>query len=141
MPGNGCFSTLQRLRAVWTGKDPARPVLTAFRRRSIVTIFIRYSFGSICEEAKIRLSAGYFIYLPQGVPHAFRVTGSSPIRFLGLAVPAGLMDLYDEVGMPATERRLPGSDGPPIEEEIRRWNEECPRYGLRVVGPPIPSET
>jgi hypothetical protein len=24
---------------------------------------------------------------------------------------------YDEVGMPATERRLPGLDGPPVEEE------------------------
>jgi hypothetical protein len=58
-----------------------------------------------------------------------------------LAVPAGLMDLYDEVGMPATERRLPGRDGPSVDEEIRRWNEVSPRYGLRVVGPPIPSET
>jgi quercetin dioxygenase-like cupin family protein len=87
-----------------------------------------------------RLSAGYFIYLPKGIPHAFRVTGTSPVRFLGLTVPAGLMDLYDEVGMPATERRLPGPDGPPVEEEVRRWNEVSPRYGLRVVGPPIPSE-
>jgi mannose-6-phosphate isomerase-like protein (cupin superfamily) len=88
-----------------------------------------------------RLSAGYFIYLPKGVPHAFRVTGTSPVRFLGLIVPGGLMDLYDEVGMPATERRLPGLDGPPVDEQIRRWNEVSPRYGLRVVGPPIPSET
>jgi hypothetical protein len=27
------------------------------------------------------------------------------------------MDLYDEVGMPATERRIPGLDGPPVDEE------------------------
>ena len=51
------------------------------------------------------------------------------------------MGLYDEVGMPATERRLPGLDGRPVEEEIRRWNEVSPRYGLRVVGPPIPIES
>jgi mannose-6-phosphate isomerase-like protein (cupin superfamily) len=88
-----------------------------------------------------RLSAGYFIYLPKGVPHAFRVTGTSPVRFLGLTVPGGLMALYDEVGMPATERRLPGSDGPRVPEEIQRWNEVSPRYGLRVVGPPIPMES
>jgi mannose-6-phosphate isomerase-like protein (cupin superfamily) len=88
-----------------------------------------------------RLSAGHFIYLPKGVPHAFRVTGTSPVRFLGLTVPGGLMGLYDEVGMPATERRLPGPDGPPVEEEIRRWNEVSPRSGLRVVGPPIPIES
>jgi mannose-6-phosphate isomerase-like protein (cupin superfamily) len=67
-----------------------------------------YQAGSTLYQ----LSAGYFIYLPKGVPHAFRVTGTSPVRFLGLAVPAGLMDLYDEVGMPATERRLSGLDGP-----------------------------
>jgi quercetin dioxygenase-like cupin family protein len=87
-----------------------------------------------------RLSAGHFIYLPKGVPHAFRVTGTSPVRFLGLAVPAGLIDLYEEVGVPATERRLPGRDGPPVQEDIQRWNEVSPRYGLRVVGPPIPDE-
>ena len=48
------------------------------------------------------------------------------------------MDLYDEVGMPAAEERLPGDDGTPMEEEIRRWNEVGPRYGLEVVGPGIP---
>jgi quercetin dioxygenase-like cupin family protein len=86
-----------------------------------------------------RLAAGSFIYLPRGVPHAFRVTGTSPVRFLGLVVPGGLFGLYDEVGGPARERRLPGPDGQPLGEEIRRWNEIGPRYGLRVVGPPIPA--
>ncbi len=51
------------------------------------------------------------------------------------------MDLYDDVGIPALERRLPGSDGQPVEEEIRRWGEVGPRYGLSGVGPPIPSES
>ncbi len=85
------------------------------------------------------LAAGSFIYLPQGVPHAFRITGTTPARFLSFEAPAGLMDLYDEVGMPALERRLPGSDGLSIEVEIPRWNEIGPRYGLQVVGPPIPA--
>ncbi|MGN6302556.1 MAG: cupin domain-containing protein [Angustibacter sp.] len=84
------------------------------------------------------LVAGSFIYLPQGIPHAFRVTGSTPVRFLGLTVPGGLLSLYDEVGVPASERRLPGTDGRPLAEEIGRWNEIGPRYGLQVVGPPIP---
>lgn len=91
-------------------------------------------------DALHRLVPGSFIYLPEGVPHAFRVTGTSPVRFLGLAVPGGLMSLYDDVGLPAAERRLPGPDGQPMEQEIQRWNEMSPRYGLRVVGPPIPSE-
>ncbi|KQX69980.1 hypothetical protein ASD06_03025 [Angustibacter sp. Root456] len=84
------------------------------------------------------LEAGSFIYLPKGIPHAFRVTGSTPVRFLGLTTPGALLALYDEVGVPATERRLPGTDGRPPAEEIGRWNEIGPRYGLQVVGPPIP---
>lgn len=86
------------------------------------------------------LVAGSFIYLPQGVPHAFRITGATPVRFLGFIAPAGLMGLYDEVGIPASERRLPGADGRSMEEEIPRWNEVGPRYGLKVVGPPLPAE-
>lgn len=85
-----------------------------------------------------QLAAGSFIYSPQGILHAFRITGNTPVRLLSFDAPAGLMDLYDEVGLPARKRRLPGSDGRSIEEEIPRWNEIGPRYGLQVVGPPIP---
>jgi quercetin dioxygenase-like cupin family protein len=85
-----------------------------------------------------RLEPGDFMYLPRGVPHAFRITGTAPARFLGLVAPGGLMHLYDEVGMPATERRLPGEDGRSMDQEIPRWNEVAPRYGLQVVGPPLP---
>ena len=87
------------------------------------------------------LLAGDFIYLPKGVPHAFRVTGDTPVRFLGLAVPGALLGLYDEVGLPAAERRLPGADGQPFDVEVARWNEVAPRYGLQVLGPPLPADT
>jgi quercetin dioxygenase-like cupin family protein len=89
-------------------------------------------------EQTHRLSAGSFIYLPSGVPHAFRVTSTGPARFLALAAPGALMDLYDEVGQPAAERRLPEPGD--LAEEITRWLEAAPRYGLRVVGPPIPAD-
>lgn len=89
-------------------------------------------------EETFHLTAGDFLRLPKGVPHAFRVTGDAPVRFLGFADPAGLFDLYAEVGMPAGERRLPGQDGIPMPAEIARWNEVGPRFGLEVVGPPIP---
>jgi mannose-6-phosphate isomerase-like protein (cupin superfamily) len=85
------------------------------------------------------LATGAFIYLPRGLPHAFRITGKRPVRMLALTVPGRLLDLYDEVGVPAAERRLPGEDGRPLGEEIARWNEVGPRYGLEVVGPPIPA--
>ncbi|HET7902836.1 MAG TPA: cupin domain-containing protein [Candidatus Nanopelagicales bacterium] len=86
------------------------------------------------------LTGGSFIYLPRGVPHAFRITGDRPARLLAMVVPGGLLALYDEVGMPAPEHRLPGADGVPMDVEIGRWNEVGPRYGLQVVGPPIPAD-
>ena len=87
-----------------------------------------------------RLTAGDFLWLPRGLPHAFRVTGSTPVRFVGFADPRRLFALYDEVGIPARERRIPGPDGQSMEVEIPRWNEVGPRYGLEVVGPPLPEE-
>jgi hypothetical protein len=84
------------------------------------------------------LHPGCFIYLPKGLPHAFRIRGDAPARFLALAEPGGILHLYDEVGLPATELRLPGPDGLTPEQEIPRWNQVGARYGLEVVGPPIP---
>lgn len=91
-------------------------------------------------EEVFHLGAGDFIWLPANVPHAFRVTGDAPVRFLGLTDPGHLFDLYDEVGLPALERRLPGTDGRPMAEEIGRWNVVGPRYGLEVIGPPLPED-
>lgn len=95
---------------------------------------VSYRAGEETHE----LDDGCFIWLPQSVPHAFRIRGTSPARFVAFTAPGGLMDLYDEVGMPAQERRLPGADGLPPEVELPRWAEVGPRYGLEVVGPGIP---
>ena len=35
------------------------------------------------------------------VPHRFRITGAEAARLLAITVPAGLLDLYTEVGVPA----------------------------------------
>ena len=90
------------------------------------------------DETDFELYAGCFMYLPLGLPHAFRIRGDEPARFLALTTPAGLMGLYDEVGIPAAAMRLPGSDGLTPDVEIPKWAEVGPRYGLEVVGPPIP---
>lgn len=89
-------------------------------------------------EETHELDEGCFMYLPAGLPHAFRIRGDRPARFLALTAPGGLLNLYDEVGIPATELRLPGEDGLSPEVEISRWVEVGPRYGLEVLGPPIP---
>lgn len=92
-------------------------------------------------EEMYQLSAGSFIYLPSGVPHAFRVTGTESARFLALVVPSDLMTLYDQVGRPASAHRLPEPEETSLPDDIQRWLEAAPRYGLSVVGPPIPADT
>ena len=88
-------------------------------------------------EQLIRMTAGDFIYLPREVPHAFRTTGTVPVRFLALTLPGGLLDIYDEVGVP-TGRTAPARRPGVSDADVARWLELAPRYGLRVVGPPIP---
>jgi len=96
---------------------------------------IDYRAGDDLHE----LDEGSFLYLPLGLPHAFRIRGEKPARFLALTTPGGLMGLYDEVGVPAGAMHVPGEgEGLEMAEEIARWNEVGPRYGLEVVGPPIP---
>lgn len=89
-------------------------------------------------DETFEMYAGCFIHLPQGVPHAFRIRGDAPTRMLAFTAPAGLLHLYDEVGLPAAERRLPGADGQTPEVELPRWAEVGPRYGLEVIGPGVP---
>ena len=88
-----------------------------------------------------RLSSGSFIYLPSGIPHAFRVTGTGPVRYLAISAPGAVMDLYhDEVGRPAAERQLPEPDDQALTADIHQWLAASERYGLSVVGPPIPAD-
>ena len=66
---------------------------------------------------------------------AARVPDDRRPGFLALTLPGGLLDIYHEVGIPAAERRLP--DAGVSDADVARWLELAPRYGLRVVGPPI----
>ena len=107
-------------------------------REAEVFYLLAGSISYRAGEETFHLTAGDFIYLPLGLPHALRVTGAEPTRFLALTAPAGLLDLYDEVGTRAAERGLPGADGPPLEPQIATWNNLAGRYGLQVLGPPPP---
>ena len=60
------------------------------------------------------------------------------MRFFGLTDPGGLFGLYDEVGIPAAEMRLPGGDGLPPEVEIPGGTPSAPGTAWRSWGRPSP---
>jgi quercetin dioxygenase-like cupin family protein len=91
---------------------------------------LRYEAGGVLHE----LTTGSTMYLPRGVAHRFRITGTEAARLLVITVPAGLLNLYTEVGVPAEARTLPAHPDP---AEFARWGEVAPRYGLEVLGPPL----
>jgi hypothetical protein len=86
-------------------------------------------------EDVFELRTGRFVYPPKDVPHRFRVRGTTPVRFLAFGTPGGVEHLYREVGVPADELILPA---PPTAEEFRRWPAAAPKYGLELLGPPLP---
>lgn len=65
------------------------------------------------------------------MPHAFR-PGPAGALVLGLVVPGGLEELYEQVGQPAPALRLP--DLPP---DAARRLQLSHHYGIEVLGPPL----
>jgi quercetin dioxygenase-like cupin family protein len=86
-------------------------------------------------EKVFELRPGSFVYLPKDVPHRFRIRGTVPAKFLAVGIPGGVEHLYREVGVPATSLTLPS---PPTPEEFGRWPAAAPKFGLELLGPPLP---
>ncbi len=56
------------------------------------------------------LEKGSLVFVPRGVAHGFRNTGSAPVRLFDAHTPAGFEDFFREAGVPATD---PNSPPPP----------------------------
>ena len=54
-------------------------------------------------EERRQAEAGSFFFQPRGMPHGFRVTGTSPARILYLTFPAGFDGFVLERSRPITE--------------------------------------
>ena len=83
------------------------------------------------DGGRLHLAAG-------DAPHAFRVTRRPAGALPRPDRPGHLLGLYDEVGLPAPSVGCPGrrsADGP---RRSRAGTSVGPRYGLEVVGPPLP---
>lgn len=77
---------------------------------------------------------GTFANMPVGVPHSFKNESDRPARMLISVAPAGLEQMFFEVG-----QELPVGDTtafPPSEDEIKKLIATAPKYGITLLPPP-----
>lgn len=70
------------------------------------------------------VSAGGFVWVPRGVPHAFRNDEETPARLLILFTPAGMEPFFDAMAAPTT---ITPADFARLGADV----------GMTVVGPPL----
>lgn len=89
-------------------------------------------FTFISEGRKTALGPGGYIFLPRGIPHGIRCTGSAPSAMLILAMPGtGFVGMMTEMAEPARERVLPAPSAPDIEKLTRL----CAKNRIDILGP------
>ena len=89
-------------------------------------------FTFICDGKKTVLGPGGYIFLPRGIPHGIRCTGSAPAAFLVLAMPGtGFVGMMTEMAEPAKERVLPPHTAPDVEKLTKL----CAKYKIDILGP------
>jgi mannose-6-phosphate isomerase-like protein (cupin superfamily) len=89
-----------------------------------------------CGDRDTRVENGGSVFLPKGVPHAFRVEGSSPARLLQLTSPGGFDRLVEAVSIPAPHATLPPA-GPPPPGLLERLAGLGETHHFTIVGPPL----
>jgi mannose-6-phosphate isomerase-like protein (cupin superfamily)/SAM-dependent methyltransferase len=86
------------------------------------------------SEKRIVASAGMFANMPVGTPHSFRNESGKPAKMLISVAPAGLEQMFFEIGVPVEK----GATTAPslTKDEIERFLVVAPRYGIEVRLPP-----
>jgi len=86
----------------------------------------------LVDGERIDLSAGDYAFAARGEAHAY-IVSSKRARMLVTFTPAGLEELFVELGVPVVGSEPPADEVlPPIDELARRFG----AYGCEIVGPP-----
>lgn len=82
---------------------------------------------------KIVAKAGTFANMPVGTPHSFKNESKKPAKMLISVTPAGLEQMFFEVGVPLAEGATTAL--PPTEDEIEKLIAIAPKYGVQIKLP------
>jgi len=82
---------------------------------------------------KIVALAGMFANMPVGTPHSFKNERNVQAKMLISVAPAGLEQMFLEVGVPLTEDATTAL--PPTKEDIEKLLAVAPKYGIEIKLP------
>jgi quercetin dioxygenase-like cupin family protein len=82
---------------------------------------------------RVVATAGTFANMPVGTPHSFKNESDRSSRMLISVAPAGLEQVFCEVGVPLAERATTAL--PPTTDVIERLLAAAPRYGVEIKVP------
>jgi quercetin dioxygenase-like cupin family protein len=81
---------------------------------------------------RVVATAGMFANMPVGTPHSFKNESNKPAKMLISVAPAGLEQMFFEVGVPLAEGE---TALPPTKEEIEKLLAVAPKYGVEIKLP------
>ena len=84
-------------------------------------------------DKRLVAGPGTFANMPVGTPHTFKNESGQSARMLISVAPAGLEEMFFEVGQPVPEGAQ--SAPPPTREEIEKLLSVAPRYGIEIKLP------
>jgi quercetin dioxygenase-like cupin family protein len=84
-------------------------------------------------DKRIVATAGMFVNMPIGLPHSFKNESDKPAKMLIMVAPAGLENMFFEVGVPLAEGSTTAL--PPTQEEIAKLLKIAPKYGVEILLP------
>ena len=82
---------------------------------------------------RVVATAGTFANMPVGTPHSFKNESDKPARMLISVAPAGLEEMFFEVGVPLAEGATTAL--PPTKDEIEKLLAAAPEYGIEILLP------
>ena len=81
-------------------------------------------------DQRVVATAGMFANMPVGTPHSFKNESPRPARMLISVAPAGLEQMFFEVGVPVAQGAT--SAPPPSKAEIDKLLAVAPLYGVEI---------
>jgi mannose-6-phosphate isomerase-like protein (cupin superfamily) len=85
------------------------------------------------DGRRVVAGPGTFANMPVGTPHSFRNESGRPARMLLWVAPAGLEQMFFEVGVPLPPSATAAP--PTTKEEIERLMQAAKRYGVEILVP------